>query len=63
MKAIGVEAARQAFEIEAQCLMEAFAHIDEAEFGKAVDVLSAAPRIAASGATRCFRPFLRTARP
>ena len=49
MKDKGFEAARMAFQIEAQCLAEAFSYIDEAEFAKAVDVLAAAPRIAASG--------------
>ena len=49
MKATGFAEARQAFQIEAECLAEAFRHIDEAMFGKAVDVLAAAPRIAASG--------------
>lgn len=49
MKDIGIEVARRAFQIEAQCLMEAFDHIDAIEFRKAVDVLAAAPRIAASG--------------
>ena len=49
MKEIGMEAAKRAFEIEAKCLLEAFGHIDEAEFAKAVDVLAGAPKIAASG--------------
>ena len=49
MKQIGLEVAKKAFEIEAQCLMEAFTHIDETEFAKAVDALAKAPRIAASG--------------
>ena len=44
-----IEAARQAFQIEAECLRDAFSQIDPAEFAKAVDVLSVAPRIAASG--------------
>ncbi len=49
MKAQGIEAARQAFEIEAECLNEAFRHIDKNQFVRAVEILSAAPRIAASG--------------
>jgi D-arabinose 5-phosphate isomerase GutQ len=49
MKTQGQEAARQAFLIEAECLKEAFSHIDEKEFARAVDLLSVAPRIAASG--------------
>ena len=49
MKQSGLDAARQAFQTEAQCLAEAFSHIDEAEFGKAVGALASAPRIAASG--------------
>lgn len=49
MKAEGLRAARQAFLTEAECLQRAFAHVDEAEFAKAVDHLAVAPRIAASG--------------
>jgi len=49
MKLEGLEAARQAFVIEADCLKEAFSHVDEGEFSRAVALLSAAPRIAASG--------------
>jgi D-arabinose 5-phosphate isomerase GutQ len=43
------DAAARAFQIEGQCLLEAFGHIDGAEFQKAVYALAAAPRIAASG--------------
>lgn len=49
MKEQGLKAARQAFLTEAECLNEAFSHIDEAEFARAVEALAAAPRIAASG--------------
>jgi len=49
MNATGIEAARQAFQIEAACLSEAFKYVDEAEFAKAIGVLAVAPRIAASG--------------
>jgi len=49
LKQSGLDEARQAFQTEAQCLAEAFSHIDEAEFGKAVGALASAPRIAASG--------------
>jgi len=45
----GMEAAQQAFLIEAECLGEAFRHIDKNQFARAVEKLSAAPRIAASG--------------
>ena len=42
-------AARNAFEIEADCLRDAFSRIDPEEFSRAVDALAAAPRIAACG--------------
>ena len=48
-KKLGIQAAKQAFQIQADCLKDAFEHIDEAAFEKAVDVLASAPRIAASG--------------
>jgi len=43
------EISKQAFQIQAECLLEAFSYIDESEFKKAVDALAKAPRIAASG--------------
>lgn len=49
MKPIGLEAGKAAFRIQAECLFEAFSHIDPAEFSKAVDTLAKAPRIGASG--------------
>lgn len=49
MKTQGMEAAEQAFLIEAECLSEAFSHIDKNQFARAVEKLSVAPRIAASG--------------
>ncbi len=49
MKENGLEAARQAFLIEADCLTQAFSHIDAAAFAQAIDALATAPRIAASG--------------
>ena len=49
MKSSGLHAARQAFQIQADCLKEAFSHIDEAQFSRAVEMLAAATRIAASG--------------
>ena len=49
MEDSGMQAARQAFQIQADCLKEAFSHIDESEFKRAVKVLSTAERIAASG--------------
>lgn len=42
-------AGRQAFDIEQDAIGRAFAAVDEAAFLKAVEVLSTAPRIAASG--------------
>lgn len=41
--------AQEAFTIEAESLRAALLHIDPNEFGRAVDALKAAPRIAASG--------------
>lgn len=49
MKPHGLETAKEAFLIEAECLKEAFSHINEEEFARAVDALVEAPRIAASG--------------
>lgn len=49
MKENGLEAARQAFLIEADCLMQAFSHIDASAFAQAIDVLATATKIAASG--------------
>ena len=49
MEDSGIQAARQTFQIQADCLKQAFSHIDESEFKRAVEVLSTAERIAASG--------------
>ncbi len=49
MIAIGLEAARNSFAIEAECLARAFDAIDPAEFAKAVDAMANAPRIATCG--------------
>ncbi|GAB1482923.1 SIS domain-containing protein [Treponema sp.] len=49
MKSSSFEYAKQAFEIEAACLQEAFSHIDGEAFARAVQALAKAPRIAASG--------------
>jgi len=49
VKTQSIEAARQAFLTEAECLKEAFSHIDENAFTRAVAALCSAPRIAASG--------------
>ena len=49
MKEAGMAYARNAFKIQAECLSEAFVHIDEREFARAVETLANAPRIAASG--------------
>lgn len=43
-----IQAAKEAFDIQADCLLEAFQRIDEEAFLKAVEVLAKAPRIAAS---------------
>ena len=44
-----MHAASQTLHVQADCLKEAFSHIDESEFKRAVEVLSTAERIAASG--------------
>ena len=49
MKIQIMEAAKNAFQIEADCLKEAFSHIDADAFTRAVESLASAPRIAASG--------------
>jgi len=49
LKISGLQAARQAFHIQSECLKEAFSHVGEAEFARAVEALAGAPRIAASG--------------
>ena len=41
--------AKEAFDIEAACIADGFEHLDGNEFVRAVDVLSKAQRIAASG--------------
>jgi D-arabinose 5-phosphate isomerase GutQ len=45
----GLKRAREAFDIEAACIAKGFDHLDKNEFVRAVDVLSKAQRIAASG--------------
>lgn len=49
MKAEGLRRAKEAFEIEAQCLAQGYSYLDENEFARAVAVLAKADRIAASG--------------
>lgn len=49
MKKESLQAARAAYEIEYECLKEMLAYFDDDAFGKAVDLLKSAPRIAASG--------------
>jgi len=44
-----LSAAREAYDIEAACIQEMKCYFDEVSFGKAVDLLAAAPRIGASG--------------
>ena len=49
MKAEALQAARAAFDIEADCLREMKELLDEEQFGRAVELLADAPRIGASG--------------
>ena len=44
-----IQAASLAFKLQAECLNEAFSHVDEVEFSRAVVALANAERIAASG--------------
>ena len=49
MNEAALKAAREAYEIEAECIREELAYFDDAAFGAAVDVLAKAPRIGAAG--------------
>ena len=49
MKPESMKAIYEAYEIEQACIGEMKAHIDEAQFAKAVELLSNAPRIGAAG--------------
>ena len=49
MKKESLNAIYEAYDIEAACIMEMKAYIDEAQFSKAVDLLSKAPRIGTCG--------------
>ena len=49
MKTTGIRIAKQAFQIQSDCLKDAFSHVDENEFARAVDALAGAARIGASG--------------
>ena len=44
-----IQAARNAYQIEADCIHEMLAWFDDAAFSRAVELLAAAPRIGASG--------------
>ena len=49
MKKETLEAAKNAYKIESECIAEAAAYFDEEAFGKAVELIMSAPRIGASG--------------
>ena len=49
MKPQTLEAAKNAYKIESECIAEAAAYFDEEAYGKAVEMLMTAPRIGASG--------------
>ena len=49
MRPEALEAARNAYKIESECIAEAAAYFDEEAYGKAVEMLMTAPRIGASG--------------
>ena len=44
-----LKAAREAYEIEAECIRQELEYFDDAQFAKAVDALAKAPRIGTSG--------------
>ena len=44
-----LSAARAAYDIEAQCILEMKEHFDDVQFSKSVELLCSAPRIGASG--------------
>jgi len=44
-----LEAAKAAYDIEAECITQMKTYFDEEQFAKAVEILSAAPRIGAAG--------------
>lgn len=49
MKASAIEAAKNVYDIEAECIRQMAGYFDEEAFTKAVDLLLAAPRIGAAG--------------
>ncbi len=49
MKAESLQAIRQAYDIERDCIEGMKAYIDDEQFGKAVDLLATAQRIGAAG--------------
>ena len=49
MRPEALEAARNAYKIESECIAEAAAYFDEEAYAKAVELLKSAPRIGASG--------------
>ncbi len=49
MRPEALEAAKNAYLIESECIKEAAAYFDEEAYGKAVEMLMTAPRIGASG--------------
>jgi D-arabinose 5-phosphate isomerase GutQ len=49
MNAEALAAAKAAYQIEADCILEELAYLDDDQFMKAVDVLAKAPRIGTSG--------------
>ena len=49
MKVESIQAARAAYDIEAQCILEMKDYFDEVAFSRAVHLLAQAPRIGAAG--------------
>ena len=49
IKSESLEAVRNAYRIEAECITEMLKYVDDAAFSKAVELLSHAPRIGAAG--------------
>ena len=56
MKVESIQAARAAYDIEAQCILEMKDYFDEVAFSRAVHLLAQAPRIGAPGSSPRQKP-------
>ena len=60
MKVESIQAARAAYDIEAQCILEMKDYFDEVAFSRAVHLLAQAPRIGAADIPASSASTLRT---